>query len=113
MTELTPAQKLIARMMSEAELQRNVDDCARTFGWLVHGERAAMRQSGRWSTPIEGDAGFPDRVLMRVPYLLLIELKTETGKLSEAQKRWYETGMVILWRPSDWLDGTIERVLRQ
>lgn len=50
--------------------------------------------------------GFPDIVACRPPRLLFIELKSEKGKVTEAQQEWLDalkaTGKVevYLWKPS-------------
>jgi hypothetical protein len=115
----------IAAAMSEAELQRYVIEAARWQGWMVHHCRVAQRQSGQWSTPIQGDPGFPDLVLIHKASgrLVFAELKRERGVVTTAQTDWlsalmtasalsgWESVQVFEWRPSQWLDGTIQRVL--
>jgi len=61
--------------MTEREFQQAVVQLARLMGWRVHHTRPALTQRGRWLTPIQGDAGFPDLVLCRPPRLILAELK--------------------------------------
>jgi hypothetical protein len=61
--------------MTERDFQRAVVELARLMGWRVHHTRPALTQRGRWLTPIQGDAGFPDLVLCRPPRLVLAELK--------------------------------------
>ena len=119
----TQAQKkdaltLIAESMSEAELQDNIVDMAQRFGWMVHGERPARTKDGQWRTPVQGDAGWPDLVLARYTkakgfQLLIIELKSEKGTITAEQMEWLRVleGAKV-WRPLDWLDGTIEEKLR-
>ena len=75
-------------------------------------------QSGKWSTPIQGDAGFPDLVLAHPQKgVIFAELKSEKGKPTEAQMEWLEVlsnatygcptksdhwlVRVCVWRPSD------------
>lgn len=84
-----------------------------------------MNRSGQWSTPIQGDPGSLDLVLVHkaTGRLVFAELKRERGKVSTAQMDWYSALMtasglngwkavqVFEWRPSQWLDGTIQRVL--
>lgn len=95
---------------TEAEFQAAVIDLARLSGWLVHHTRPARTADG-WRTPIQGDKGFPDLVLVheRTGRQLLVELKSETGRLSEDQLRWGRALMAgcgpnnyRVWRPSDW-----------
>lgn len=82
------------------------------FGWLSHHQRPARRQDGSWSSAIQGDAGFPDLVLVRPAQrregrarVIFAELKSGRGRLSQAQRRWFEAlaevpGLeVYTWRP--------------
>jgi VRR-NUC domain-containing protein len=78
---------------TEAQCQATIVAAAQMFGWLVHAERPAVRQSGRWSTPIQGTPGFPDLVLCH-PYhrrLWFIELKRRPNRVEPAQQRWLDT----------------------
>ena len=60
--------------MTEADLQQAVIECARTLGWMVAHFRPALRQSGRWSTPVQADGkGFPDLVLARAGRVIFAE----------------------------------------
>jgi hypothetical protein len=72
-----------------------VVDAAKMHGWLVY-----HTHDSRHSEP-----GFPDLVLVgaRVIY---VELKTQTGKMSDAQIRWRDAladagAEWYLWRPGD------------
>ena len=109
---------------TEAQWQREVLRVAKEHGWLAHHCRAARTQSGRWATPIQGDAGFPDLVLVRPLVatdkirgtLLFVELKVGRGVASVAQQRWLRALMIAgaqwrLWRPSDYAE--MERTLRE
>ena len=110
---------LVAAQMTEAALQTHVESLARDLGWLhYHGadNRPVTAKSGRRYvqriTP-----GFPDLVLVRGPALLFAELKRQTGRVDPAQRHWHraleEAGHPVhLWRPLDYLDGTIAAVLR-
>lgn len=109
---MTPAQALIARQMTERELQDNVIACAETLGWLVYHTHDSRRSP----------AGFPDLVLARDGRLILAELKTERGRVRAEQAAWLAAlgevdanrgGVeVYIWRPSHWLSGEIEAILR-
>jgi hypothetical protein len=122
---------------SEREFQAAVIEYAHLNGWLVHHGRAAQVREGKWVTPIQGDAGFPDLVMARGHQVVFAELKSEKGTMSPAQKRWIETlkeaadwaGFEFdfpadppdhtahrdlamkVWRPSDW--DEIETTLRR
>lgn len=74
---------------TEAQCQATLIEAARRGGWLVHAERTSLQRSGRYSTAIQGDAGWPDLALChRTRGFLLVELKRKPGKLSDGQVRW-------------------------
>lgn len=81
---------------------------ARIAGWRLAHFRPAINRSGHWSTPMQGNPGFPDLVLVRPPRVLFVELKSEKGKLSEHQRDWIADLRgcphidVRVWFPSDW-----------
>ena len=88
------------RRMSERELQDAVLQAAKVMGWLAY-HTFDSRRSGE---------GFPDIVLVHPKrgVLLFVELKSETGQLTLAQKDWRDAleGIVVylgstVWRPSD------------
>jgi hypothetical protein len=88
--------------MSEDDLKATVIQMARDNGWLVCHFRPAKTEKG-WRTPIEGDKGLPDLVLARRGVVLLAELKSGTGRLSNDQKKWLDHlgAMGCVWRPAD------------
>lgn len=96
----------MGRDRPEQAFQNQVVQLAHTFGWLVQHTRAA-KQGDRWLTPIQGDAGFPDLVLVHYRRgIIFAELKSDTGALSDAQYQWGRTikeagGEWKLWRPKD------------
>lgn len=106
--------------MSENDLLKCVLDLAKILGWRTAHFRPARTNHGGWRTAVAGDgAGFPDLVLVRGSRCLFVELKSEKGKLSAEQETWInfltaanQRGRVFIWRPSDWLDGSIERILQ-
>lgn len=106
---------MIFPQTSEAELQAMVIDAARWHGWRVCHFRAAQNRDGRWMTPLEGDPGLPDLVLARDGVVLLAELKSDRGQPTEDQTLWLDAlgDHGRLWRPADWLDGTIQDQLRR
>lgn len=110
---------------SEASFQARVIALATACGWLVHHTRPARTAAGEWRTPVQGDAGFPDLVLVRPPRLLFVELKAAGRMPTAEQWRWLQallrvatpimaSGRVdvaaFIWRPGDW--NEIEEVLR-
>ena len=81
--------------ISEKEWAAQVYDLARTFGWMRYHTHRSERSP----------AGFPDEVLVR-ERVIFVELKSEKGKLSDAQLRWLEKltwagAETHVWRPSD------------
>jgi len=125
---LTEAQQVLAEAMPEKELQGNIIQLARPLGYLVHAERPALHKDGSWATPIQGDAGFKDLVLVRKQSIshghivrgrvIWAELKTMKGHLTEGQRIWDEflkeaEQESYIWRPSDWFSGAILQVLAQ
>ena len=116
------SKRLLAHM-TEAELQNAVVDLARLLGYLVHHSRPAQNRKGKWSTPIQGDAGFPDLCIAGKGRLLFVELKSEEGKMSVEQEVWRDELALastwsankirwVLWRPQNWVSGDIERILK-
>lgn len=92
---------------SEAEFLSQIVEVAQLHGWLAHHTRPAWSSKG-YRTPIQGDPGFPDLVLVRPPLIIMVEVKSERGRLSPAQQRWIAALEVCtsadfrIWRPSDW-----------
>lgn len=91
----------------EVSWQSFVVDLARVHGWLVHVERPARTANG-WRTPISGHAGWPDVVLCHPArrMFLVVELKSEVGRLSPEQEAWLHALTVAgvdarVWRPQD------------
>lgn len=107
----------LAKLVSEADWQITVIDMAHTFGWLVHHSRPAYNRSGKMSTPIQGDAGLPDLILVRPPRIIFAELKRVTGRVSPTQQRWLDSLVpcpgveVYLWTPAD--ADQVEELLRR
>jgi hypothetical protein len=104
--------------MTEAELLDFVVEMAHLFGYRVAHFRPAMTKHG-WRTPVSADgAGWPDLTIVGRGRVIFAELKAERGRTSDEQKDWlawlFDAGATAtVWRPSDWLDGTIESVLRR
>jgi len=93
-----------------AELERDfarwLNDAARMFSWRFAHFRPARTKYG-WVTPMEGDEGWPDYVLVRPPRLIIAELKRvrRPSDVHEGQKLWLQQlgqvpGVeVYLWTP--------------
>lgn len=127
---MTQAQHTLAREMSEDELLDAVIRLAQLNGWLVDHPRPA-RTAGGWRTALRGHAGRPDLLLVHPSgRVITAELKSEKGRLSRDQQRWDEALRVAaqragigargdgrpvfshyVWRPTDWVQGTIREVL--
>jgi hypothetical protein len=120
-------KKTINNQMSEADLQTMVIKVAKVYDWKVSHFRGVRVQRANggfyYQTPVQADgAGFPDLVLVRPPRLIFMELKSEKGKLSDAQQIWidllkkcYFKGIVspvevYVFKPSQW--DEIEIVLK-
>ena len=92
----------------ERDFQRAVIDLARLMGWRVHHTRPALTRRGRWLTPIQGDAGFPDLVLVRAGRVIFAELKCNGVRPTPQQQAWLDAlascaGVeCYLWTPADW-----------
>ena len=92
--------------VSEAKWQDTILQSARLQRWLAY-----HTYDSRRSTP-----GFPDLILVRPPRIVVAELKTEHGRLSNDQRKWLAhfnecPGVeTYVWRPSDWKQ--VEEVLR-
>ncbi|HLM96761.1 MAG TPA: VRR-NUC domain-containing protein [Acidimicrobiales bacterium] len=105
-----------ATTMTEQELLDSVVELAHLFGWRVAHFRPARTAHG-WRTPVTADgAGWPDLTLVR-ERIVFAELKSARGRLSVDQQDWLHAlghagAESHVWHPTDWTDGTIERVLR-
>jgi len=96
--------------ISENELQENILDIAKTFGWRRAHFRPARTKYG-WRTPVQADGkGFPDLVLVKPPRLVIAEVKRQKTDPNEYQREWLNdfAGVpcveVYTWKPSDWED---------
>jgi len=126
---VTELQVALASAMSEVELQDTyVRPMAEAQGWLCYHTHESRRSP----------AGFPDLVLVSAARgrLIFAECKSQAGQVRPDQRAWivaleaiagtrfdvtldrlgFEAGPMLpevyVWRPSHWLDGTIERLLR-
>jgi hypothetical protein len=104
--------------MSEAELLASVLQLAELLKWRCVHFRPGMNRRGVWSTAMSGTqaAGWPDLTLCR-DRLIAVELKSDKGRLTDAQLDWAaaltNAGIEYhCWRPTDWMGGTVERILR-
>lgn len=119
----------IAQAMSESDLQDSIIDLAHLYGWRVAHFRSVKvtRKDGStyWQTPVAADGeGWPDLILARdargegAGRVLVVECKTEKGKVEPAQTAWLsllrltQRVEVYVIRPTQWLDGTVDALLR-
>lgn len=105
------------RNPSETQLEDGIIAMAKLQGWRVHHQRPGLNRSGKWSSQIKGHKGFPDLVLAHPKRrrVLIVELKSAKGKLSDDQVLWAEalegTVEYMVWTPTEWFDGTIDSFL--
>ena len=94
---------------NEKAFTRSVTQAAQRFGWKVH-HVPFYEQRAR---PLPG---FPDLCLCNGKRLIFAELKTDKGKLTDAQQRWITAlrgagQEVYVWRFRDW-DALLETLQR-
>lgn len=108
-------------VISEERFLQQIIKAAQLTSWKVAHFRPAMTRRGKWVTAGQGDAkGYPDLTLIHPAKgrLIFAELKTETGKISDAQHFWIDalrtvqeknlTVRVCILRPSDFADFSKE-----
>lgn len=113
---LSPEQyrAALAATMTEASLLERIRAACRTTGVLIYHTHNSRRS----------ERGFPDLVIVLGDRVLYRELKAARGRLTPQQRTWLDRLTAAgadagVWRPMDWLDGTIPealtgvRVLRQ
>jgi hypothetical protein len=102
----------LAPKVSEADFQQKVISYAKLSGWRCVHIRPA-RVGERWVTPYQGDSGLPDLVLARDGRVLLVELKSDSGKPTLDQRAWLEAAGPngFCWSPKDWPE--VEFVLKR
>ena len=123
-------------LMSEEQLQATVVEFAELLQYRVY-HVARVKGHLRNDTAV----GFPDLIMVKAPRVVVVECKSQKGTATAQQLEWiaafagctlprscmtcdrldcghveHKHGVgniqVFIWRPSDWLDGGIERVLR-
>lgn len=83
---------------TEAAFQAYVVDFLRLNGWkLHHSLRVRTRQGVR--TPLSGSPGLPDIIATQGGRVAFLELKTNSGRLSEPQIEWLDSlaGVSVGW----------------
>ncbi len=89
---------------TEKEFGVMVEELLDLFGWHWCHFRPARTAYG-WRTAISGSKGFPDYIAVK-NRLVIFELKSDDGKLSLEQQKWYDllkaSGTeVYVWKPKD------------
>lgn len=99
--------------MSEAQLLQAVLDLAQLKQIKTAHFPAVETKSGRWLTPVRGDAkGWLDLFLLGAGGALFRELKTETNSLEPEQRQWMADLRTAgydadVWKPRDLHSGRI------
>jgi hypothetical protein len=126
MSETADNQAKLAKAMSEEQLVNHIIAASQSLGYLVAHFRPAKTEKG-WRTAMQGDVGFPDLVMANGKVIIFAECKRwdPKAKVADEQERWLRMvdvtaghgilGLVwvYVWRPTNWLDGTIERILME
>ena len=101
--------------ITEKQFSHAIEDLLDICHWRWTHFRPARTVYG-WRTALSGHPGFTDYVAVRPPRLLLLEAKSEKGRVSPAQEAWLhdlslvETVDVHMWKPSQF--EQIKEVLR-
>ena len=103
-------QQQLARAMSERELARNVENLATARGWKHYSVKDTVHPAIRTSR------GFPDFLAIKGNRQIVAEFKRQGKDVTPEQLEWLDAFLqagveIFLWKPPDWLDGTIEREL--
>jgi len=95
-------------MLTEKQFEAQIKDLAKIFGWKYY---------HTWRS-IHSPAGFPDCVMVRGDRVVIAELKSEKGVVSEKQQEWLDALKevpyleVFLWRAGDEAIEEIAEVLK-
>jgi hypothetical protein len=94
----------------EKQFQAWVEQAAQLLGWRYYHPYDSRR-----SVP-----GYPDLTLVHAGQgrVIFAELKTQTGRVTTAQREWLDdleqAGQeVYVWRPEQWVSGEIHRILQR
>ena len=95
------------RESSEADFQNAIIKLAKQNGWLIYHTHDSRKSQ----------SGFPDLIMLKGNYMIVSELKSRTGKLSEAQAQWIKAfeGVKItninIWKPGTDNDEIVEMLV--
>ena len=78
--------------MTEKEFQNSIIELVQIHGWLCYHTHDSRRSS----------PGFPDLVLAKSGTVLFVEVKTDTGSLTNDQIVWLKATHGVIWRPKHW-----------
>lgn len=92
--------------VSEQAFQQQVVELARVCRWRTMHVRRTVGRGRTWTTSTSV-TGWPDLAIWRPGQFLLVELKSDTGKVTPDQQRVLSSlcaaGVdVRVWRPKDW-----------
>ena len=96
-----PPARSKGQRASERDCQATVVEAARVAGWRVLAIRPAVGRQGRWQSPIQGDAGYPDLTLVHPRAgVLFVELKRSPNRLEPDQAAWRDAlrAAGVAWR---------------
>ena len=99
---------LALSMLEVKDLQPAVRKLAKLFGWEYYHTHDSRKS----------EAGFPDLVLVRDGRLIFAELKREKKQPTDDQMKWLnklsqcENAEVYVWKPSHYLSGEIQNILK-
>lgn len=90
--------------ITEADFQAQIVETAEWAGWDLIYHTYDSRRSRK---------GFPDLVMVRKGRMILAEVKSASGTVSEAQARWFDGLLAVehasggtvaahIWYPDDW-----------
>lgn len=88
-------------------------DLARLYGWQRIAHFRPARTARGWRTPLEGDPGFPDLVLIRDGQLLVREVKSGSGRLTHEQMAWLAGFCEAGVDAGTWHTGDLEGIRRE
>jgi len=109
-----PPRPFEGERATERECQSTIVDAARLLGYRILSIRPAWSK-GKFSTPIQGDAGYPDLTLAHPRAgVLFVELKRSPNRLEADQIAWRQalTEAGAIWRLV-WVPEQLDDFLRE